>query len=518
MNKKHTLFKQTLVSACCAFALVGCGGGGGSDGAPVANDANATGQASENSSSVAFSQAHGNVLLAQGNVLVQPHVTLDDAGTAVAIWAEGFTSELYASSSDAAGNWTTPSLITKDVHLGFAYALATNTAGQRVLLAEMSTPTHGVESSAFFFKPGDAGWSAAVPLSRTLAALYPDSSDLQVTSDGSALISVKPYDTSGPSSANRTGPAELYRLRPNGAQTTGIQSIAMSATGKPIPSARLSNAGAVFALPPTGAENAFRTDGFFFWQEADGVPPGYSSLAVLRAQYDQPFITMEARGLYQNTAAGSATCSAQLLRAAAASISSAVVLSGDMAIDRKQCILKATRIDTSLGWDVKTFVLSSPGADVSDAKLLQDGNGRVLAVWAEKSTDDPRSRYMWSQSLANGIWSTPTELALSLGIPADSMTALPAVKMSLSGDAVLALTTTDHASTGKLSYSRFDFASGWSAPVGVAEGKVSLGFVADIAINTAGKAVIVYSVTGCPDYQRSGLWNCGKNSAYAYFL
>ncbi|SDI04814.1 hypothetical protein SAMN04487926_111121 [Paraburkholderia steynii] len=517
--------KRTLIAMCCALTVSACGGGGtdSSTGADnVQDSASNTAGRGQTNQAPGFTQASGTQQLWEGTnptVPMTPQVTLDDKGTAVASWIEGISGELITSVAEANGHWSSANVLTKgSINSGNTYALRTNSSGQRVLVVPKFNTGAGSYPYAVYFYGPSSGWSDPVPLNRQLAAVSPDASDIQVTGDGTALMSVLSYN---PFEKNQpVGPAELYRLRPDGAQKTGLTTVSMSVLGTPLPSQETSVGGAFFAMPPQDSA-AIKNQGYLFWQEAGGGSQPYSSLGLLGAIITSPpFYTTDARGIAQNVAAGRVTCSSRGVPQAMTSIArTATVIWGDPT-SAGTCTLKATKFDEDHGGQARTDTLGSQDTDLSEAKLLMDGSGNALVLWTETSKNGTVTRYKWSQSLAGGEWSAPADLASTFGLTDDVITRRPAIAMNQAGDTVLAVVTgsanlTNH--TGKLSYVRFNFKTGWTQKTEIAGGRFFSGFEAGVDINRGGKAIVLYRVAPCFDATGPES-SCTPTSIYAYAM
>ncbi|NIF72584.1 MULTISPECIES: hypothetical protein [unclassified Burkholderia] len=526
--------KKNLLAVCCVVAFAGCGGGGDSNGGATGGAKDAGAGDSNTTGATRFIQAAGTQrvwdegLKADGTFVAFPiklQVTLDDNGIALASWRDGFADRLMTAVAGADGQWSTAEKLASGVDDGFPYALRANSAGRRVLLVMKARVHDGDYPYAAYFYTPSVGWSAPVPLTRQLAANDPGASDLTVDDDGTALISVRGYDLLGSSSQNRAVPAELFRLSPDGAKTTGVQTVPMSPTGSPMPSGGTSVFNTVYAKPPRNSAGNTGT-GYLFWQET--AQPGNFTSSILGAMLETPpRYTVPASNIQVSTlnAAGSSPtyssiCGSSLLQAKASGKFKATVLWGDVTSAGK-CRLMATRLSELPSFQAQTDVLDvtpegNNGA-LSGAKLLMDDSGNALAIWA--SSNDSGTHYWWSQSLAGAAWSRPADLKSSLGIADDMNVWSSAVAMSAGGDAVFVAATKSKYQTpdakDQLSYAHFGFGAGWGSRTVIAEGVSTSGIQVNVDINRRGKATIMYVAAPCDDTSNAGK-TCKSAAVYAY--
>ncbi|WP_070107503.1 hypothetical protein [Burkholderia plantarii] len=525
MNKR-----MTMTLACVAM-FAGCGGGGDSGSTVVSGaDAGSHAGSGPTQSGSTFTQMSGTQMIWEG---AQPgpgpgyigaerlRVSLDEHGVALASWQNTQTMQIMTSVTGADGQWSAATSLPGAIEWD-SYAQRTNAAGQRVLLAARRDADSGGYHKVTFFYTPSIGWSDAVQLKRDPVGDF-SKSDFTVADDGSALLAVNGYDlTSG--MTNTEAPAEVYRLRPDGAQATGITTFRINDQGKPDPLAFTRVQDAVFVMPRQDSHD-FKNQGYLFWREygfsgaySSGAPRRYFSLGAIGAVVSSPALhTSEARSLHvrnvDNDNAGNCW-----IEAKASNTRNATVIWGQ-GDGTGRCQLMATRISEDGGWHTRTDALGSNTIYFQAPKLWMDEAGNALVAWTFFDSSGPH--YLWSQSLAGGAWSQPADLLTSLGVdsPAEFQIDFHGIEMNAAGEAVAAFSTRDPKVGGSaysLAYARFDFLAGWQRGAVIASGRIASAFQAQSSVNRNGKATIVYSVTPCrprPDQNSVG---CDRETVYGY--
>lgn len=534
--KQAFRFKFGLLSVCCVAALYGCGGGGG-DGGSASNGGNNEQSNSQTngdtpSNSAPYSQADGTVLVSDkisGSVFTLRHkLTLDDSGRAVAMWMEGDKDlQLMAVDTDAAGmRWNSPQRIATESQSDFD--LTTNRAGQRVALElRRSTGTEAPAPRLHFYR-ADTGWAAPVSVKgnllvnsarrASLTALEDDGSATLITR-GNATDSFKPS-------------FEASRVLPDGTQNIVQPGYPLTRSGQLLTNGTWSTVGAAFAVAPRTGE--IPPHGYLVWQNVIRDNTNITvnpiiAVGALGTFIERPAITMSATNLNvldeNHKWLSGADCPRDLLKAASVDDRYTVALSAGVSSSSLangfECSLNVTRIDRrTVTQNIKTDALSAPDASVDKAQLMVDRNGNALVVWHERS----RNRYMWSQSLAYGNWSSPADLSSTLALAENILDGME-IKLNDQGQAVAALETyarnpKESSFQRNLAYARFDFQNGWGKPSEIATFTVNGNSVSaldiDVAINHAGKAMVTYLVPRCYISQKEP--NCSVSSLYSYSL
>jgi hypothetical protein len=530
--------KRNLVILSCLAVFAGCGGG--EDAGPVVAGTTGSGNAgSEPTSRVAsFTQAAGTqriwegVAIGSGDLPAMPsypQITLDDRGMALASWRDLLgPSQLVTSVTDGDGKWSAAQVLAGSAGIASrysSYVQRTNAAGQRVLLSSQSGEyADSAVNHAFFFTPS-IGWSGAVPLSRELAADSPIASDLTVTDDGTALVSVLGYDSLA-NPRDTTAPAELYRVRPDGAASVGLTGVSIAENGLILAPRQSTHRRAAFAMAPRDPDVA-AIQGYFLWQEVSLSLPQYSSLGVLRPSIDGAQTTFPHRafGMHmsdEHFPAGSpfaATCdTAGLPIGKASSALSAIFILGVGTSSGECMLVPSLYAETDSSWGISTSTIAT--GDLHDVRLLTNEAGSALLLWSQTDRSTGSTEYWWSQARNGHQWDWPARLAKALGVD-DTALGSVAMAMNPAGEAVIAFSTKgprlQNLRSGQLNYARFNFKSGWSGKTEIAQGNYNLGFGIAVDINRNGKAVVLYTVAPCfvPGDAKT---NCTSPSVYAYTL
>ncbi|QCP48023.1 hypothetical protein FAZ95_01780 [Trinickia violacea] len=525
--KKMVRFRLSLLSACCVAALQGCGGGGGDAGSTniVDNGQSSSSSSGSNSTNSQLFQADGTVKIADNinrqGISVDHKVTLDDSGKAVAMWLSKHDTRLMSVESDETGQrWNAPQIVGEGWQSDFD--IRTNGAGQRVALEQYRRPSESRATLRLYFYSAQKGWSAPVPIANGQTANDPANSDLTVLEDGTATLSIDPSNTMY---------EEASRIYPDGTRKSLQRVIPLLPSGAPLTWGQWGPLSTVFAVAPRRGE--MPSHGYLLWQNdvVSNTPDTGSNviLGALGTFIERPAVTMSATMLYSlpkqkwNSDVG---CAKGLLKATSVDDRYAVVLSGGLpSADSTKCVLNATRIARfAQSNNVKNDALSARDASVEWAQLMTDENGNSLVVWREKTDDFRTPRYMWSQSVAYGNWTTPANISSSIDFGNSTLSRL-AIKMNDKGQAVLAYTMDGLDPNGRrtifqrsVAYGRFDFQHGWS-PVtqiartaGISDDPIRL----DAAINSTGNAVVTYQFRNCDITQNVN--DCSVSSLFAYAL
>lgn len=526
MNKRMT------ITLACVAMFAGCGGGGDSGGTVVSGaDAGSNAGSGQTQSSLSFTQMSGTRLVWQGTQAgpgvdyvgaQRLQVSLDEHGVALASWQNTLNWKVMTSVTGPDGQWSAATSLPVPTRMELGYLQRTNAAGQRVLLAARGDDSVGDYHNVAFFYTPSIGWSDAVPLKRDPVGGYLSRSDLTVADDGTALLAVDGYDLKGGLTSTAV-PAELYRLRPDGAQATGITTFRINNQGKPDPYAFTQVQDAAFVMPRQDSHD-FKNRGYFFWRESDyssGTSGNYFPLGVAGAEVSPSALyTSEARGLNIPNV-GTVSNGRCGVEAKASDTRNAAVIWGK-GDGMGRCQLMATRISEDGGWHTRTDALGSSAIAVQPPKLLMDDAGNALVIWAV--TNGQAWSYWWSQSLAGGGWSEPADLLASLGVngPAGFLIDLDGIEMNAAGEAVVAFSTMDLKAPGViidlLSYARFNFQAGWQRGAVIASGRTGGTFQAQSVVNRNGKAMIVYIVAPCGLHPDGNGPICEASSVYEYTL
>ena len=525
--KKMGCFRLSLLSACCVAALQGCGGGGADAGATntADNGQSSSSPSGSNSSNSQLFQADGTVKIADNinrkGISFDHKVTLDDSGKAVAMWLSKHDTRLMSVESDETGQqWNAPQIVGEGWQSDFD--IRTNGAGQRVALEQYRGPSESRATLRLYFYSAEKGWAAPVPIANGQTANDPANSDLTVLEDGTATLSIDPRN----SVYN-----EASRIYQDGTRKSLQSAIPLLPSGAPLTSGQWGSLSTVFAVAPRRGE--MPSHGYLLWQDdvVSNTPETGSNviLGALGTFIERPAVTMSATMLYslpKQKRNSAVSCAKGLLKATSVDDRYAVVLSGGLpTADSTKCVLNATRIDRfAQSNNVRNDTLSTRDASVDWAQLMTDGNGNSLAVWRENTDDVGSQRYMWSQSIAYGNWSTPANISSAVALGNNALSRL-AIKMNDKGQAIAAFASEGLDANGRrttfqrnVAYGRFDFQHGWSPATQIAR---TAGFYddpirLDAAINSTGKAVVAYQFRNCDITQNVN--DCGVSSLFAYAL
>jgi hypothetical protein len=397
-------------------------------------------------------------LSAAGGSANSPQVSVNAAGTAVAVWTRSNGSNNIvqsASSTDGGVNWSTPANLSASGRDAFSPQISVNAAGNAVAVWTRYDDSNYIVQSASS-TDGGVTWSPTVS---NLSAVGGSANSPQI-------------------SVNAAGTAVAVWTRGDGSSNI-VQSVS-STNGGVTWSPTVSNLSAVGgdAQRPQISLNAAGT-AVAVWTRGDG-----SNIIVQSASSNNGGVTWSPTVEDLSPALGDEAGSPQISLNAAGT---AVAVWTRYDDGSNTIVQSASSTNGGVTWSPTVSNLSAVGGDAQRPQISLNAAGTAVAVWTR---GDGSNNIVQSVSSTNGgvTWSTPVNDLSAVGANGDE----PQISLNAEGTAIAIWRRYDGSNNIVQSVSSTNGGVTWSTPVNNLSAVGGDAEIPEISLNSGGTAIAVW--------------------------